>query len=420
MTTAAAAAPQQTVDPVRRRRVLLLTLLGALSAIGPLTIDMYLPALPAITGEFGTGAAQVQLTLTASLIGAALGQVVVGPISDVRGRRGPLMISMIAYAVASVLCALSPSVYALVALRLIQGFTGGAALVIVRAIVRDLYSGPAIARVFASLMLVSGLAPMLAPIAGAEVLRFTSWRGIFVVLGVAGLVLLVTVLLWLKESLPAEERQGGGLRTTASTFWRLLRDRAFLGSALAGGLGFAGMFAYISASPFVLQDVYGVSPQLYSLIFALNALALVITAQIGGRLTGRVRPAVLVVSGLSAMVVGAGLLLAAVLAGAGLWTVVGGLMVLMAGLGLSLPGTTALALAGQPPQIAGSASALLGVMQFTLGGLAAPLSSVAGEGSALPMAVVITGINVLALVAFLALWRRPAAGPVRITEQVQP
>ncbi|WP_093170101.1 multidrug effflux MFS transporter [Sinosporangium album] len=407
--TTAAAELNPTLNPVRRRRVVLLTVLGALTAIGPLSIDMYLPALPAIARDLGTGTTQVQLTLTACLIGIALGQIVAGPLSDVRGRRGPLMIAVAGYAVASALCVLAPSVYALIALRLVQGFTGGAAIVIVRAIVRDLYDGTAIARILATLMLVSGLAPILAPLGGAELLRITSWHGVFLTLSAAGFLLLVLVVATVKETRPRGERRGGGMRATASTFGRLLRDRYFMGSALAGGLGFASMFTYISGSPFVLQGIYGVSPQSYSLIFALSALSLAVAAQISGRIAGRVRPRVLVVTGLTGMVAGTAVLLVAVLAGAALPVVVGGLMVTMAGLGLTLPGTTALALGGQPPQIAGSASALLGVMQFVLGAAAAPLASVAGEGSAVPMAAVMAVISVLALTVYLTLSRVPRA-----------
>jgi DHA1 family bicyclomycin/chloramphenicol resistance-like MFS transporter len=403
--TATVVAPDQAEPALLRRRGLLLLILGALSAIGPLSIDMYLPALPAITGEMATGPAQVQLTLTACLIGVSLGQVVAGPLSDVRGRRVPLLTGIAGYAVASVLCAFAPSIEALVALRLLQGLAGGAALVIVRAIVRDLYGGTEIARIFATLMLVSGLAPILAPIAGAQLLEFTSWRGVFVTLGVAGLLLLGTVLLGVRETLPAERRESGGLRHTLATFWLLLRDRSFMAAAVAGGLGFAAMFAYISASPFVLQEIYGVSPSVYSLIFAANALGLTLMAQVGGRLAGRIRPARLVLAGLFVSLAGALALAAGVLSGLGLPAVVAALFVLMCGAGLVLPGTGALALAGQPPQIAGSASALLGVLQFALGAVAAPMVGLAGSGTAVPMAALMTVLTLAALVVFVILSR---------------
>ncbi|WP_084958236.1 multidrug effflux MFS transporter [Thermoactinospora rubra] len=387
------------------RRGLLLLILGALSAIGPLSIDMYLPALPAIAGEMLTGPAQVQLTLTACLVGVSAGQVLAGPISDSRGRRVPLLIGVGGYAVASLLCAFAPSVTALVVLRLVQGIMGGAALVIVRAVVRDLYDGAVIARIFATLMMVSGLAPILAPIAGAQLLAFTSWRGVFVALSLAGLVLLLLVLPGVRETLPRQARARGGLRGTAATFWRLLRDRSFMAPALACSLAFAGMFGYISGGSFVLQDLYGATPQQYSLIFGGNALGLVVTAQIGGRLAGRVNPARLVLTGLLAGLAGGALVLAAVLAGWGLAGVVAGLFVLQCGGGLALPGGGALALASQRPQVAGSASAFLGVMQFALAGAAAPLAGLSGAASAVPMAVVIIALTGAALIAFVLLRR---------------
>ncbi|WP_406313880.1 multidrug effflux MFS transporter [Streptosporangium sp. NBC_01639] len=404
--TVAVAVPE--IAPVARRRGLLLLILGALSAIGPLSIDMYLPALPAIAGEMGTSQAQVQLTLTACLIGVSVGQVIAGPLSDVRGRRTPLLVGIAAYAVASLLCAFSPSVYGLVGFRLLQGIAGGAALVIVRAVVRDLYEGAAIARIFATLMLVSGLAPILAPIAGAQLLNHTSWRGVFVSLSVAGLLLLAAALSGVRETLPRDRREGGGLRHTLVTFGHLLRNRSFMASALAGGLGFGGMFAYISGSPFVLQQVYGASPQTFSLVFALNALGLTVTAQIGGRLAGRrVAPARLILVGLSLSLVGAGLLLATALLALPLAALVAALFVMMCGAGFVLPGTGALALAGQPQQVAGSASALTGVLQFAIGAVSAPLVGLGGEGSALPMATVLTGLTLAAFAAFVGLRRSP-------------
>ncbi|NJP91241.1 multidrug effflux MFS transporter [Nonomuraea sp. FMUSA5-5] len=402
---ATSAVVQQSRQSQKSRGGLLLLILGALSAIGPLSIDMYLPALPAITAEMLSGEAQVQLTLTACLIGVSLGQVIAGPTSDVRGRRVPLMIGVAGFMVASLLCAFAPSVPMLIVFRLLQGMLGGAALVIVRAVVRDLYDGAAIARIFATLMLVSGLAPILAPIAGAQLLAFTSWRGVFVALSIAGVLLLLAVVAGVRETLPAEERESGGLKHTVSTFWQLLRDRTFMGFALTGGLAFAAMFGYISGSPFVLQEVYGATPQQYSLIFAMNAFALIATSQIGGRLSGRVRPVLLVRVGLGIGLLGAALLMTAALADLGLWGIVSGLVVIMLGQGLVLPGTGALALGSQPAQVAGSASALTGVLQFALGAAAAPLVGLAGTGSALPMACVMLGLFLCSALAFTILGR---------------
>ncbi|MFF0774365.1 multidrug effflux MFS transporter [Nonomuraea wenchangensis] len=393
----------------KERRALLLVLLGALSAIGPLSIDMYLPALPAITSEMLSGPAQVQLTLTSCLIGVSVGQVIAGPFSDMRGRRMPLIVGVAGFMVASLLCAFAQSVPMLIAFRLLQGMLGGAALVIVRAVVRDLYEGAAIARIFATLMLVSGLAPILAPIAGAQLLAFTSWRGVFVALSLAGVVLLIAVLAGVRETLPAGSRESGGLTHTVRTFWQLLRDRSFMGYALTGGLAFAAMFGYISGSPFVLQEVYGATPTQYSLIFALNALALTVMAQVGGRLSGRVSPAAIVVAGLATSLAGAALLMTAALTGLGLWGIVAGLAVIMLGQGLTLPGTSALALGSQPAQVAGSAAALMGVLQFALGAVSAPLVGVVGGDTAVPMASVMLGLIVCATLAHVVLGRTRAS-----------
>src|SRR6266702_6980044 len=257
------------------RRLALIIVLGALTAFGPMSIDMYLPAFPALTRHFHATEAQVQLTLTACLAGLALGQLLYGPVSDALGRRRPLYAGLAAYAAASALCVVAPSVTVLTGLRLVQGLGGAAGIVIARAVVRDLYSGVAAARFFSLLMLVTGLAPMLAPILGGLLLRFTSWRGVFIILAIIGTLLLLSAATSLGETLPPERRQSGGIRITLATFYRLLTNRSFIGYALPCGLAFAAMFAYISGSPFVLQTSYGISPQLFSIIFGTNAFGLV-------------------------------------------------------------------------------------------------------------------------------------------------
>ena len=244
------------------RAVLLVIMLGGLTAFGPLSIDMYLPALPSMARDFASPTSQVQLTLAACLAGLALGQLLAGPVSDTLGRRVTLLVGLAAYAVASLMCIFAPSMYALVVLRLVQGLAGAVGIVIARAIVRDLHSGVAAARLFSTLMIVSGLAPILAPLVGGQLLLVTSWRGVFFTLAIISLVLLFVVTLNLPETLPSHRRRDGGLRETFITFWQLATDRIFIGYALACGLGFGAMFAYISGSPFVLQNIYGISPQL--------------------------------------------------------------------------------------------------------------------------------------------------------------
>jgi len=331
--------------PRKLRRAQLVFILGALSAFGPLSIDMYLPALPSLSRDFGTGASQAQLTLSACLLGLALGQVIAGPLSDELGRRRPLLVGLAAYALASLLCVVAPSVYVLVALRFIQGLAGAAGIVIARAVVRDLHSGVAAARFFSLLMLVNGLAPILAPIFGGLLLRFTSWRGVFIVLAIIGTLLLLAAATGLGETLPPERRRSGGVLATITTFRQLLANRPFMGYALSCGLAFAAMFAYIAGSPFVLQEIYGLSPQLFSVIFGTNALGLVTASQINGRLVGRVPPVRLLVAGLIATAAGGVALLSVVtIGGIGLVGILPSLFVVVSSLGFVMPNATALAL----------------------------------------------------------------------------
>jgi DHA1 family bicyclomycin/chloramphenicol resistance-like MFS transporter len=390
----------------RLRRVLVL---GSLSAFGPLSIDMYLPALPSLATDLGTGAAQVQLTLTASFVGLAAGQLVAGPLSDSRGRRRPLVVGLGLYALTSALCALAPSASALIGLRLLQGAAGGAGTVIARAVVRDLYAGDEAARFFGRLMLVNGLAPILAPVVGGQLLRVTTWRGVFVALAGIGLALFLAAVLALGESLPAGRRRSGGLGQVLRSFRRLLRDRVYVGHVLSCALAMGAMFAYIAGSPFVLERVYGVTPQVFGVAFGVNALGIVAAGQLSARLVGRVAPGRLLAAGLAANLLGGVALLAAAVWGAGLPGILPALFVMVSSLGVILPNATALALRDHP-DMAGAASALLGLVQFATGGAVAPLVGVAGTGSALPLAVIVTGLGAGALLAFATLsWRRGSA-----------
>lgn len=387
--------------------VQLIVLLGALSAFGPLSIDMYLPGLPDLRRDFDTGASSTQLTLSACLLGLALGQMLAGPLSDALGRRRPLLIGLAAYATASFLCAFAPSVGALVGLRFVQGAAGAAGIVIARAIVRDLYSGVAAARFFSQLMLVNGTAPILAPLLGGQLLRFTPWRGIFVVLAAIGAILCAAAALGLKDTLHPVNRRTGGTRGTLATFRRLLTERAFVGYLLSSGFAFAAMFSYISGSPFVLQEIYGLSPQGFSLLFGINALGIVAIGQINGRLVAHRSLVSLLGAGLTISVVG-GLSLLAIVAvgGIGLVGVLPALFLVVASIGLIAPNATALALADHP-RTAGSASALLGLTQYAVGATVAPLVGVAGTDSALPMALVIATCGLVAMIAFALLIARP-------------
>jgi MFS transporter, DHA1 family, multidrug resistance protein len=370
----------------------LVLIIGALSAFGPLSIDMYLPGLPSLSRELGGPTWQVQLTLTACLLGLAGGQVVVGPLSDTMGRRKPLLIGLFTYAVASLLCAVAPSTPFLILFRLIQGAAGAAGIVISRAIVRDHFSGNEVARFFALTMMINGAAPILAPVIGGQLLSFTSWRGIFLVLTAFGLALLAAAAFGLKESLPVERRRTSGLSETFGAFGILLSDRHFVGYALSAGLAFAAMFAYISGSPFVTEEIYHVSPQMFSLIFAVNALGIVAASQISGQLVGRVDPRKLLAFGLCGSLAGSLLLLVVVIANIGLAGILPAFFIVVSSVGFISPNAAALALA-EHPQMAGSASGLMGVSQFIIGAAVSPLVSIGGTGTALPLAIIMALVS---------------------------
>ncbi|MEU9742082.1 multidrug effflux MFS transporter [Micromonospora chersina] len=381
----------------------LLVLLGTLTAIGPLSLDMYLPAFPAMTRDLGADQAGIQLSLTTCLIGLAVGQFVTGPLSDRWGRRRPVLIGVVAYTVLALACAAAPSAPVLAAARFAQGLAGGMGVVVARAVVRDLYSGRDAAKYFSRLTLVFGVAPVAAPSVGSLVLRVGDWRAVFLTLAAIGLLLSVAVARRLPETLPAERRSTGGLGATARTMRSLAADRVYLGYALTQGFAFAGLFAYISGSSFVFQDVFGVSAVAFSLVFGLNALALVATGQANARLLDRFSPRRLLVT---ALVVG-GVAAAGVLTGAlaGSLAVVGvTLFAFVGSLGMVTPNSTALALDAHARH-AGTAAALMGGVQSVVGALAAPLVGLGGEGSAVPMAVVLAAAAALSLTAVLTLAR---------------
>ncbi|WP_240941442.1 multidrug effflux MFS transporter [Paenibacillus sp. HB172176] len=395
------------ISASRRGTFIIAVLLGSLSAIAPLSIDMYLPALPSLAKALDASPSLSQLSLTTCMIGIALGQLIIGPISDVRGRRMPLLIGLFIYAAASLCCVFAPNVWLFIALRFLQGFAGAAGIVISRASVRDLYSGVELTKFLALLMLVNGAAPILAPIIGAEVLVYTSWRGVFAVLCGTGLLLLAAIWFGLKESLPEERRSRGGMRNTLLIFRRLLTDSAFMGYALTQGLIMAAMFAYISGSSFVVQDIYGVTPRGFSLIFAMNGAGIIAASQLTGRLAGRFSARGMLGAGLCLSSTGAALLLFAVWAGWGLTFVCIAFFLLVSSVGIVSTTTVSLALQEQG-QSAGSASALLGLLSFVFGGIAAPLVGLGGEGTALPLALVISLFVLAALVVFFALTGRKA------------
>jgi DHA1 family bicyclomycin/chloramphenicol resistance-like MFS transporter len=385
----------------------LVLLLGALSAFGPLSMDMYLPGLPSMARDLSAPAWAAQLTITTSMLGLAGGQLVAGPISDALGRRRPLLTGVAAYAAASLLCAAAPTIWLLLVFRLVQGLAGAAGIVIARAVVRDLYEGIEAARFFALLMLVGGLAPILAPLVGGELLHVTDWRGIFVVLAGVGALLLVAAWAMLGETLVPANRHGGGLVSTLRVFRGLVRDRPFMGYTLSAGLTFGAMATYISGSPFVLQDIHGVSPQLFSVIFASNAIGIMGASQISRSLVGRYGPRTMLTAGVRIGAAGGLGVLVSVVGGLGLAGLLPSLFVMVSSVGVVLPNAAALALADHP-RTAGSASALLGLTQFATGALAAPLAGVGGSHTALPMAIVMATLPLAGLACLRLLAGRPS------------
>lgn len=391
-----------------RARVQTLLILGTMSGMAPLSVDMYLPATPSLTRDLQASASTVQLTLTAIFIGLAVGQLVMGPLSDTYGRHRPLVIGLAAYAVSSLLCAVVPNVWLLIAMRLVQGFSGATALVIGRAMVRDMYSGATMARYFSLLMLVNGLAPIVAPVLGGQLIRVTNWRGVFMVLGAVGVVLGLAAAFGLSETLTSGSRHRGGLGESLRSFQGLLRQRAFVGYAASAGLGMAAMFAYISGSPFVFENIYGLSAQAFSLVFASNAIGIMAASTANRFLVGRFGTRKMLAAGLLAAAAGGVAVLVTVTLHLGLAPLMASLFLVVASVGLIAPNATALALSGKARD-AGTASALIGLAQFGFGAIAAPLAGVGGTHDALPMAIVIAVAATGGTAVFLTLAGRARA-----------
>jgi MFS transporter, DHA1 family, multidrug resistance protein len=399
----------------------LVLIVGGLSIFGPLCIDMYLPALPRISHDLQASTSSVQLSVTGCLIGIAVGQLIIGPVSDRRGRRSPLVVGLGLFILSSLACGTVSSVYLLVVFRFVQGFGGAAGIVIARAIVRDLFEGPAAARFFSTLMLVTGLGPIIAPQLGAVILRFTSWRGIFVALAIAGSVLLVIALVKVPETLPLDRRHAGGLKTAIATMVSVGRDHTFLGYSLVASLGFGAILIYIAGSSFILQGIYGLSPQVFGTIFGINAAGMVVAAQINGHFVHRFGSGPLLSVGLTLISLGSLLFLVAVTTNwGGLATILPSLFIVLFGLGFVSPNATALALQNHA-ESAGAASALLGSEQFFFGALIAPLAGIRGTHDALPMAILMMTLAGAAVVVRATLSSGPTgelvlAEPVTVSE----
>lgn len=385
-------------------------ILGGLTAFGPLSTDMYLPALPAVRHDLGATVSLVQVTLTACILGLSLGQLIAGSLSDAYGRRRPLLLGTAAFGLSSLFCALAPSVTLLAALRFLQGLAGAAGVAIALAVARDLYRGAALARCISLLMSVNFLAPIVAPVFGGQLLRIGSWRAVFLALAVVASGLVVASAATLGETLAPDRRRRTGVVGTLRVVRGLVADRRFLGCALSTSFAFAAGMVYISSSPFVLQTLYGLSPQRFSLLFGVNALGLALTAQVGGRIVHRVSPRSLLRAGIILLTAAGASLPLLVLGGLGLVAMLAALFVMVASLGLIAPNAAALALTVADQQATGSAAAVFGVVQLSIGAVLAPLVGLGGLESALPMALGICAFGLLALAAYGLIYRPAASG----------
>jgi len=396
-----AAGPAPAGEPRYRPDARHILLLGAMAALPAVSTDIYLPSLPDVARDLDTSAAAAQLTMTGMLIGGAVGQLVVGPLSDRLGRRTPVLVGVAMHVVVSLLCAVASAIVPLIALRVAQGFFNASATVVAMALIRDRFVGSDASRLMSRLMLVIGVAPLLAPSLGGLIAGEWGWRAVFVVLALFGVALWVLVLLKLPETLPVERRRQGGLRTALSGYAHLLRDRHFVALAVLPGLAMAVLMTYVVASPFVLQEDYGLTEQQFALLFAVNGIGLVLGAQVNAALVRRVAPIRILRVALVATVVLTGALLAVTITGAGgMWAVLVVLWLVLALVNFAPPNASALAL-GRHGAMAGTAAAFIGSLQAGTGGLVANVSGVLG-GGAVAMAAVMTGAALVAL-AVLAL-----------------
>ncbi|MEV4290753.1 multidrug effflux MFS transporter [Nonomuraea bangladeshensis] len=396
---------------------LLPTLLLLLTVFGPISMDMYLPVLPALTDELNAATSMAQLTVTACLIGLALGQLIAGPLSDRFGRARPLYVGLAAYVATSLLCALSPSIETLIIARLVQGLAGGAGIVIAQAAGRDLYSGGKLIRYYGRMTVLGGLAAIVGPLLGGQLARVTDWRGLFTFLAVIGALILALIAFGYRETLPRTSRTTGGFAQTGRDFRTLLADRVFTGAVLLQGFVNAALFAYLAGATYVLQGVYGLSPQQYALAFGLNSAGFMVFGYLAGRSSERWSVRGTLAAGLAMCALGALGLLAA-----GLWTlplavVIGSLLVMVSGVAATTPPATTLALAGYP-HMAGTASSLLGMARFAFGGVAAPFVGLAGADGMLPLGIV-TVVSI-ALAAGTALAPRRRARTARPSPAAEP
>ncbi|RZU16398.1 DHA1 family bicyclomycin/chloramphenicol resistance-like MFS transporter [Kribbella rubisoli] len=379
-------APARTTDRGARLTAGLVTTVIFLTAIAPLATDMYVPAFPRVAGDLDASATDVQLTLTTFFVGMALGQLVGGPVSDQRGRRRPLLVAILAMAAASVVCALTPTIGVMTVARFVQGFAGGWAMVIGRAVIVDLARGAQLVRVLNLIAGVGGIAPIVGPLLGAAILQLSDWRVSFWAVAVLGVAMMLAVLVAVPESLPPERRHGGGLRSFVAAGRVVLGNREYVGYVIVAGAAMAALFAYVATSAFVLQSMNGLSPVAYSVDFAGNAAGMTIAALVAARLAGRIPTRSLILVGqVAALSAGVVMLSGALWFDTPLIVAIVCFFVLMTAQGLMIPNGGALASAAVPDH-PGTGSAVQGCLQWVAAGTIAPIAGLGGEHTAVPMA----------------------------------
>ncbi|SES91431.1 MFS transporter, DHA1 family, bicyclomycin/chloramphenicol resistance protein [Oceanobacillus limi] len=393
-------------NPTGKERIGLAFLLSMLGILGPLNIDMYLPSFPEIAGDLEATASLVQLSLTACLIGLAVGQLIIGPISDSHGRRKPLLISISLFAVSSLLCALAPNITILVAARFLQGFTASAGIVLSRAVVRDVFSGRELTKFFALLMVINATAPMIAPMTGGAILLlpFASWHTIFYFLSILGVIIVLTITVKLPETLAPEKRIPSSVGQSIRTIGSLWTDRSFIGYALVVGFVHGGSFAYVSGTPFVYQGIYDVSPQVFSVLFGINGLAIITGSFTIGRLGGIIHEKSLLRTAVIIAVSATSFLLIMTIIEGPLVLIVIPIFIYMTSMGMILTSSFSLAMEKQGHR-AGSASAVLGMLPLVIGSIVSPLVGL-NEASAVPMGTILFSTSLIGCIAFFTLTKK--------------
>jgi DHA1 family bicyclomycin/chloramphenicol resistance-like MFS transporter len=392
-----------------RQRLVYILVLGALTALGPFTIDLYLPAFPDIEADLGVSTAAIQLTLTATTLGFAVGQLLVGPWSDRVGRRLPLIIATTVHVVASLGVFVAPGIEWLLVFRMLQGAGAAAGGVVAMAIVRDLFGGLPLVRMLSRLSLVNGLAPILAPVIGSQLLLLAPWRGIFLFLAIYGVLVVFAAIFFIVETLPPARRIDLGHSTARQRYHALFSDRVFVGVAVIAGMTFSGLFAYLSSSSFLFQDVYGLDPQQFGLLFAVNSIGVVAGVQASSFLARFIGPQWILAGAITLMVLAAGTIVVLDSLGTGIVGILVPLWFFILACGFSFPCTQVLALANHGSE-AGTAASLLGALNFGLAGLISPIVGLFGIDNAIPMGAV---MGITSLVSVIVLWTvvRPRTVP---------